>query len=172
MNSSIRSVYMGRLQCRARLAKGKTIRAAKKCPRQGKEEILSELSKTEINYGTALTALLFRFPFPGPWGNDLAEASLELAGDIAKEPGLVWKIWLENPETGHAGGIYLFEDAAAAERYRHKHERRLSAMGYSGVTANTFSVNTELSSLTMAGAALGQVRPPKDASTAAISAPL
>jgi len=102
-----------------------------------------------------LTALLFRFPFPGPWGRQLTEATHELAHDIAGEDGLVWKIWLENRDTGHAGGIYLFEDAAAAERYREKHKRRLSAMGHTGVTANAFSVNSELSVLTMAGAALG-----------------
>jgi hypothetical protein len=118
-----------------------------------------------------LTALLFRFPFPGPWGKDLTEAVHELARDIANEPGLVWKIWLENCETGHAGGIYLFEHAAAAERYREKHERRLSAMGFTGVTANTFSVNIELSVLTMAGAALGQTPASKSASTAAVAAP-
>lgn len=103
-----------------------------------------------------LTALLFRFPFPGPWGMQLTEASRELARDIANEHGLVWKIWLENRDTGHAGGIYLFEDKAAAERYREKHERRLSAMGITGVTANAFSVNPELSVLTMAAAALGR----------------
>ena len=102
-----------------------------------------------------LTALLFRFPFPGPWGRELTEAVHELARDIANEYGLVWKIWLENCETGHAGGIYLFEHAAAAERYREKHERRFSAMGVTGITANAFSINTELSVLTMAGAALG-----------------
>jgi hypothetical protein len=113
-----------------------------------------------------LTALLFRFPFPGPWGKELMEASHELARDIANEHGLAWKIWLEDRETGHAGGIYLFEDAAAAERYREKHERRLSAMGITGVTANTFSVNTGLSVLTMAGAALGQTSASKSASTA------
>ena len=78
----------------------------------------------------------------------------------------MWKIWLEDRETGHAGGIYLFDDAAAAERYRDKHERRLSAMGLSGVTANIFSVNAELSVLTMAGAALGQARASKSASPA------
>jgi hypothetical protein len=131
---------------------------------------LSELTKTEINRGTALTALLFRFPFPGPWGKELTEASHELAGDIASERGLVWKIWLEDCETRHAGGIYLFEDRAAAERYREKHARRLSAMGLTGVTANTFSVSTDLSVLTMAGAALGQTHASKIASTAAIAA--
>jgi hypothetical protein len=96
-------------------------------------------------------------------GKQLTEASHELARDIANQHGLVWKIWLEDRETGHAGGIYLFEDAAAAERYREKHERRLSAMGLTGVTANAFSVNSELSALTMAGAALSQARASKSA---------
>jgi hypothetical protein len=115
---------------------------------------LSELSKTEINRETALIALMFRFPFPGPWGKEMTEHARGLAGDIVSEPGLIWKIWLEDRETGHAGGIYLFEGIAAAERYREKHERRLTAMGHAGVTAKAFAVNTELSVLTLAGVAL------------------
>jgi hypothetical protein len=111
------------------------------------------------------TALLFRFPFPGPWGRELTEASRGLANDIATEDGLIWKIWLEDPVTGQAGGIYLFQDAAAAARYREKHERRLSAVGLAGVTANAFSVNTELSVLTMARAALGDAGASKNPST-------
>jgi hypothetical protein len=131
---------------------------------------LSESNKTGINCGTALTALLFRFPFPGPWGKELTEASYGLASDIANEHGLVWKIWLEDRETRHAGGIYLFEDPASAERYREKHERRLSAMGLTGATANAFSVNAELSVLTMAGASLGQTRLSKSAFAPAVAA--
>src|SRR5579871_1264251 len=104
-----------------------------------------------------LTAILFRFPFPGPWGKGLTEHAHGLARDIANEPGLVWKIWLEDRESGHAGGIYLFEDAVTAQRYREKHERRLAASGLTGITANSFSVNPELSLLTMAASALGQV---------------
>ena len=114
------------------------------------------------------TALLFRFPFPGPWGKELTEAARDLARDIANEQGLVWKIWLENRATGHAGGIYLFEDAASAERYRAKHESRLSAMGLTGVTAHAFSVNTELSVLTMAEATLGQARASQSAAMATL----
>jgi Putative mono-oxygenase ydhR len=131
---------------------------------------LSEAIKTEINGGTALTALLFRFSFPGPWGKELTEASHGLASDIANEGGLVWKIWLEDRETRHAGGFYLFEDRSAAERYREKHEQRLSATGLTGVAANTFSVNTELSAVTMAGASLGPTRVPKSASTPSVAA--
>ncbi len=127
-----------------------------------RKEIMSELIKT---------VLLFRFPFPGPWGKELTEASQELARDIANEHGLVWKIWLEDRDTGHAGGIYLFEDAAAAARYREKHELRLSAMGLTGATANAFSVNTELSVLTMAGTALSQARASRSASTARVATP-
>jgi Putative mono-oxygenase ydhR len=127
-----------------------------------RKEIMSKLTRT---------ALLFRFPFPGPWGKELTEASHELARDIANEHRLVWKIWLEDRETGHAGGIYLFEDAATAERYREKHVRRLSAMGLKGITANAFSVNTELSVLTMAGTAVGQLSAPKSASTTRVATP-
>ena len=130
---------------------------------QERKLTLSELKKTKINHEPALTALLFRFPFPGPWGKAMTDHARGLAGDIASEPGLIWKIWLENRESGHAGGIYLFDGAAAAERYREKHERRLAAMGLAGVTANAFAVNAELSALTMAGAALGQAPASKSA---------
>ena len=131
---------------------------------------MSDASKTDFNLGTSLTALLFHFPFPGPWGKELTEASHGLARDIAKEGGLVWKIWLEDHETRHAGGFYLFEDRSAAERYREKHERRLSAMGLTGVAVSTFSVNTELSVLTMAGASLGRTSVSQSASTPAVAA--
>jgi hypothetical protein len=110
-----------------------------------------------------LTALLFCFPFPGPWGRELTEHAQPLARDIANEHGLMWKIWLENRDTGHAGGIYLFADSAAAERYREKHERRLAAMGVTGVTAHALSVNTDLSALTMAGPALRRAHAAKGA---------
>jgi hypothetical protein len=130
---------------------------------------LSELNKTKIDHEPALTAVLFRFPFPGPWGEEMTEHARGLAGDIASEPGLIWKIWLENRESGHAGGIYLFDGAAAAERYREKHERRLAAMGLAGVTANAFAVNAELSALTMAGAALGQAPASKSAEPARVA---
>ena len=118
-----------------------------------------------------LTALIFHFPFPGPWGEAFTEYARDIARDVAGEPGLVWKLWLENRETGQAGGIYLFADAANAARYREKHERRLVAKGLLGATVNAFSVNAELSVLTMAAAALGQAGGSKTVSraTAAVS---
>jgi hypothetical protein len=131
---------------------------------------LSEASETDINCGNALTALLFRFPFPGPWGRELTKASRELAIDISNENGLIWKIWLEDRETCYAGGIYLFEDRSAAEHYREKHEQRLSATGLIGVAVNTFSVNTELSALTMARASLDQTGGSESSSKPAVAA--
>jgi hypothetical protein len=32
-------------------------------------------------------------------------------------PGLEWKLWLSNPATNSAGGIYLFRDEASASAY-------------------------------------------------------
>jgi hypothetical protein len=36
---------------------------------------------------------------------------------IADVPGLIWKLFLSNPEQQTAGGIYLFADRAAATAY-------------------------------------------------------
>ena len=39
------------------------------------------------------------------------------AAQFLEVPGLLWKIWLDGAEERRAGGIYLFEDRAAAETY-------------------------------------------------------
>ena len=43
------------------------------------------------------------FPFSGPWGDAMTDALQGLAESIAQEPGLIWKIWTENPASGEAG---------------------------------------------------------------------
>lgn len=48
---------------------------------------------------------------------DLTDAWLNAAQTIADAPGLVWKVWLMNEAENEAGGIYLFENRAAAESY-------------------------------------------------------
>jgi hypothetical protein len=68
------------------------------------------------------------------------------------------KIWLKHPEIGQAGGMCRFQNASAPERYRERHEGRLSARGLTGVTALCFRVKTALSLLTRASAAPGQIR--------------
>jgi len=41
----------------------------------------------------------------------------ERARQFLSVPGLQWKIWLDGEAERRAGGIYLFEDRAAAEAY-------------------------------------------------------
>lgn len=88
------------------------------------------------------------FPFSGPWGAEMASAMGDLARDIAGEPGLIRKIWTENPETGRAGGLYLFETSEAAQAYAAKHLPRLESFGITGIVAQHFAVNHALSEIT------------------------
>jgi len=99
---------------------------------------------------TAMTTTLlqFDFPFEGPWGPEMTAAFGELAQDIAAEDGLIWKIWTENRAENRAGGIYLFRDAEAAERYRQKHAARLTSFGITGIVARAFATNADLSAIT------------------------
>lgn len=87
------------------------------------------------------------FPFPGPFGDAMATAMDGLARDIAGEPGLIWKIWTENAETGRAGGIYLFETPEQAAAYATKHLARLADFGITGIVAHHFQINAPLSAL-------------------------
>lgn len=90
------------------------------------------------------------FPFAGPWGDEMAEALAPLAGSIALEPGLLWKIWTEDEASGTAGGVYLFETREQAQAYLAMHARRLEDFGVSGVRARIFSTNSRLDALTRA----------------------
>lgn len=95
-----------------------------------------------------MTILIFEFPFKGPWGDVMGAHLQELAGHIAAEDGLSWKIWLENPEAGIAGGIYLFSDAAKASAYKHRHLKRLADMGITDVSVRQMIANAALSRIT------------------------
>lgn len=93
----------------------------------------------------------FEFPTPGgPFGQEAAAAYADLAADITAEDGLVWKVWIENPESETTGGVYLFEDRAAAERYIDFHSKRIAAFGFTDVIQRGFEVNEALSLTTFA----------------------
>ncbi|MFC3613285.1 monooxygenase [Lutimaribacter marinistellae] len=96
------------------------------------------------------TLIQFDFPYSGPWGDEMAEAMVGLAQDIAGEDGLVWKVWTENRDEGRAGGVYVFTSRSAAEAYRDKHTERLAAFGITGINALMFDVNEALSKTTRA----------------------
>lgn len=85
------------------------------------------------------------FPYPGPWGDEMTAALRGLAESIAGEPGLIWKIWTENPASNEAGGAYLFADLPSAEAYLAMHSQRLKGFGVPQVNAKILQVNEALS---------------------------
>ncbi|MZR22752.1 monooxygenase [Sneathiella chungangensis] len=96
------------------------------------------------------TLALFSFPYAGPWRKEMTNSHIDLAQDIAKEEGILWKLWLENEEEQTAGGVYLFEDSQSADQYCDKHKQRMLAMGYRDIEIRTFSINVSLSRITNA----------------------
>ncbi len=94
------------------------------------------------------TLVQFDFPMQGPWGEEMAAAFGDLAELIAATPGLRWKVWTENSETGQAGGIYLFDDDATASAYVAEHTARLRGFGVTDIRARTFHVNEPLTAIT------------------------
>lgn len=85
------------------------------------------------------------FPFQGPWGEEMTQAMKELANSIAQEPGLIWKIWTENPKQNEAGGIYFFDTEQNAQNYLAMHSKRLNEFGIKPVNGKIFAVNKDLS---------------------------
>ena len=98
--------------------------------------------------GAAMILAQFDFPYTGPWGREMASAMADLAADIAAEPGLRWKLWTEAPESGRAGGIYMFDSREVAEQYRTKHAARLEAIGITDLRCILFGINEGLSAIT------------------------
>lgn len=93
------------------------------------------------------------FPHPGPWGPGMAGAFADLARSIAGEPGLLWKLWLEDEPAGRAGGAYLFRNRADAERYLRMHRERLAVWGIVDLAVTIREVNAALSGLSGAAEA-------------------
>lgn len=89
------------------------------------------------------------FPHIGPFGHELTTAMSELAKDIANEPGLISKLWTENEETKEAGGVYIFDNLNDTERYLKKHTERLLSFGYKNIRGKIFTINEELSELSL-----------------------
>ena len=49
--------------------------------------------------------------------DDYRAAADGLAQAFADVPGLVWKVWNLNEQTGEAGGFYLFADEQSLQRF-------------------------------------------------------
>lgn len=94
-------------------------------------------------------AVVFQVDFPkdGPFGEESFNQMKEVAEGIAAQPGLTWKIWTENPETKEAGGVYLFEDMAAAQAYFTIYEPELRGAGFD-IRPRFFEINERLTEIT------------------------
>lgn len=106
------------------------------------------------------------FPHAGPWSDALHEAYAAFADSLCDEPGLLWKLWLEHPATGRAGGSYLFSGREHAEAYLARHRERLAQWGVKDLEVSLLDVNDALSRRTGATPVL-----PAPAATEARQAP-
>lgn len=92
--------------------------------------------------------VIFDFPARPPGGPAQDAALRALAGSIAGEPGLLWKIWTESRQEGRAGGVYLFATRADAERYHAMHAARLAQTGITGIEVRYRTANAALTAIT------------------------
>lgn len=83
---------------------------------------------------------------------DRSETILRAHKHISEMPGLIWKAWLRNPETGRGGGIYLFKDSESAHAWGDgRFETMSQRMPWcKNVTWEYFPVDEELSYITKA----------------------
>jgi len=87
------------------------------------------------------------FPHNGPFGEEFKNQLSELAESINYELGLVWKVWTENKANKIAGGVYLFDTRANAEKYLAMHSERLAEWGYTDIKGQVFETNEGLSEI-------------------------
>jgi heme-degrading monooxygenase HmoA len=101
--------------------------------------------------GDAMHAQVVTFELNGITEEQFREKADSDAPAFAILPGLVAKIWLRDPETNTYGGLYLWDDQEAYERYVKgdvfnaiKADEHLT-----NVESRDFGVYEDLSSLTM-----------------------
>lgn len=87
------------------------------------------------------------FKIAGPFSPEMAEMMVELAKSINNEPGMIWKIWTQNPANQLGGGVYLFEDEQSAQNYLEMHSARLTKMGITDIRGVIFDINEPLTEI-------------------------
>lgn len=85
---------------------------------------------------------IINFRLEGMSEQDYVGLATSAAPAFAALPGLVSKTWLANPETNTYGGVYLWHDRRAMERYRASdiYKGMLSNPNLQGVTDRDFAV--------------------------------
>ncbi len=101
--------------------------------------------------GEAMHAQVVTFGLNGITEEQFQEASRADTPTFANLPGLLAKIWLRNPETNTYGGLYLWADQEAYERYiKGEVFNTIKAdQNLENVESRDFGVFEDLSSLTM-----------------------
>ncbi|MGI2259898.1 monooxygenase [Shewanella sp. GXUN23E] len=100
------------------------------------------------------TLLQVDFHYEGPFGDGMSAMLKPLAESINQEPGMLWKIWTENPASQRAGGVYLFASEQTAADYLAMHSARLTAMGIRDIRGQLFEINQALSEINHAAGLL------------------
>lgn len=77
-----------------------------------------------------------------------ADPSAETLEWLREFPGLQWKIWIRDDASKTSGGIYLFEDRAAAEHRVADVVPRLRAIGATDIETRIFDVDARLTRAT------------------------
>ncbi len=95
-----------------------------------------------------MVLLQINFDFPvDMMGASLVKNAKPLAESINNEEGFISKVWIENPETGRSGGIYLFDKMINAKRYAEMHSERVKNIGATNILCEYFEVNIPLSEI-------------------------
>jgi|GEM_PF-2318060 len=104
-----------------------------------------------------LTLISVAYRLRIPAANFLAHAE-DSAHRIAAAPGLVWKIWGLDSDTGEGTSFYLFRDAASAQTFANGPALAALRDGPAeSVTVRVAPVDTSLSNITGAGPALAGI---------------
>ncbi len=81
-----------------------------------------------------------------------AEDTKEFARLVARQPGVLWKIWIGDEGRSEVGGIYLFESDQAAQNFLNGpvYAQIKANPGFTKVHSKLFDVNEECSAITRA----------------------
>ena len=79
-----------------------------------------------------------------------AEDTKEFARLVARQPGVLWKIWIGDEGRSEVGGIYLFESDQAAQNFLNGpvYAQIKSNPGFTKVHSKLFDVNEECMRIT------------------------
>ena len=85
--------------------------------------------------------------YDGPVTAEFLAGTRQLAESIAKEPGIIWKIWTVEDGTNHYGSTYLFRTRDDLETYKAMHLKRLEAIGITVTDDHIFDIMEDLSDI-------------------------